>query len=211
MMKIKRKLSIVMAGMISLLLISGCGITKEGSQDVVDDKEKSVTEEVTVDDIKDVAEKVTVNRVIDGDTIEVTTKDGKTETVRLLLVDTPESVHPDKESELYGEDASHLTKVAVLDEQATVYLERGNPDKDKYGRTLGYVWVNSPLFGTKPVNLSVLLAEQGLARVAYVDGSNTKYLEDVRKAEQQAKDEFLNIWHLPGYVTDEGFDMSLIR
>lgn len=211
MTKIKFKSSIVMASMISLLLISGCGITKEGSQDIVDDKEKSVTKEVTVDDIKDVAEKVTVNRVIDGDTIEVTTKNGKTETVRLLLVDTPETVHPDKEPEMYGEEASRLTKTAVLNEQATVYLERGNPDKDKYGRTLGYVWVDSPIFGTKPVNLSVLLVKEGLARVAYVDKSNAKYLEDVQKAEQQAKDEFLNIWHLPGYVTDEGFDMSLIR
>lgn len=211
MMKIKRKLSIVMAGMMGLLLVSGCGITKEGSQDVADDKEKSVIEEITIEDIKDVAEEVTVNRVIDGDTIEVTTKNGKTETVRLLLVDTPESAHPDKEPEMYGEEASRLTEVAVLNEQATVYLERGNPDKDKYDRTLGYIWVDSPIFGAEPVNLSVLLVEQGLARVAYVDESNAKYLEDVQKAEQQAKDEFLNIWHLPGYVTDEGFDMSLIR
>lgn len=54
--------------------------------------------------------KATVERVIDGDTLKVKLADGKTEDVRLLLVDTPETVKPNTPIQPYGTEASAFTK-----------------------------------------------------------------------------------------------------
>jgi len=50
-----------------------------------------------------------VVRVIDGDTIVVSI-DGKDTRVRLIGVDTPETVHPRKPVERFGREASNFTK-----------------------------------------------------------------------------------------------------
>ena len=63
---------------------------------------------------------VQVSRVIDGNTIQVTTG-SKQYAVRLIGVDTPETKHPAKEVQRFGQEASAFTK-AALDGQ-TVQLE----------------------------------------------------------------------------------------
>lgn len=85
-----------------------------------------------------------VIRVKDGDTIEVTL-DGTKETVRLIGIDCPESVHPNKsKNSQEGDLASKYTKEA-LPEGTIVYLEKDYSDRDKYGRLLRYVWIEQPL------------------------------------------------------------------
>lgn len=145
---------------------------------------------------------VIINRVIDGDTIIVNTDEGIEERVRLLLIDTPESVHPSKEKELFGEEASDYAK-EFLQEGDIVTLEIGNPERDKYDRLLAYVWVED-------VNFNQLMIEKGFARVGYVYEPNTKYLDEFERAEQDAKEKELNIWSIEGYVTEKGFDMSVV-
>lgn len=61
--------------------------------------------------IPSTAEKALVARVIDGDTIQL--DDGRK--VRLIGVDTPETVHPQKEVEYYGKEASDFTKAVLLE------------------------------------------------------------------------------------------------
>lgn len=56
---------------------------------------------------------VNISRFIDGDTFEVMFDDGHVETVRLIGVDTPETVHPSKGSEPYGPEASEYTKTML--------------------------------------------------------------------------------------------------
>lgn len=46
---------------------------------------------------------------------------------------------------------------------------------------------------------------EGLARVAYVKEPNTKYLEELEKAQEQAKSQLIGIWSIQGYVTERGF------
>ena len=82
-----------------------------------------------------------VVRVVDGDTIEVNL-DGKTEKVRLIGVDTPETHHPSKPVEPYGKEAEEYT-CSKLDER-TVFLELDVQERDKYGRVLAYVWLTQP-------------------------------------------------------------------
>ena len=78
-----------------------------------------------------------VTQVIDGDTVEVIV-DGQTERVRLLRVNTPESVHPDKKRNVpFGKVASKYTRKRL--EGKAVFLEFEGKRKDHYGRLLAYV------------------------------------------------------------------------
>lgn len=149
-------------------------------------------------------EEVEILKVVDGDTIIVKTSEGIEERVRLLLIDTPESVHPSKEKELFGKESSTYAK-SVLKKGDTVTMEIGNPDRDAYDRLLAYIWINND------INFNQLMIEKGYARVAYIYPPNTKYLDEFMKSQEKAKKEKLNIWSIDGYVTDDGFDMSVVR
>lgn len=149
-------------------------------------------------------EEVEILKVVDGDTIIVKTSEGIEERVRLLLIDTPESVHPSKEKELFGKESSTYAK-SVLKKGDTVTMEVGNPDRDAYDRLLAYIWINND------INFNQLMIEKGYARVAYIYPPNTKYLDEFMKSQEKAKKEKLNIWSIDGYVTDDGFDMSVVR
>ncbi len=83
----------------------------------------------------------TVARVIDGDTV-VVDLDGRDERVRLIGIDTPETVSPTKPVGCYGPQASHHTKV-LLPPGTAVRLERDVDERDVYGRLLAYVYRRS--------------------------------------------------------------------
>ncbi|SDI30976.1 micrococcal nuclease [Alteribacillus persepolensis] len=138
----------------------------------------------------------TVTEVVDGDTIKVQ-MNGNEETVRLLLVDTPETVHPNKPKQPYGEQASQFAK-KHLPTGENVTIEIDTTIRDHYDRFLAYIWIQDNMFN------EMLLAE-GLARVAYVIEPNTRYVEHFRQVEQQAKEQQKGIWSHHGYVTDDGF------
>lgn len=78
-----------------------------------------------------------VERVIDGDTLKVNIG-GISETVRLLGVDTPESVKSGVEVEVGALQASDFTKGL---EGKDVILTYGDTKRGYYGRLLAYVWV----------------------------------------------------------------------
>ncbi|MGI1805915.1 thermonuclease family protein [Exiguobacterium sp. TDN 0502] len=142
--------------------------------------------------------KATVERVIDGDTLKVRLADGKAESVRLLLVDTPETVKPDTPVQPYGNEASQFTKEA-LPSGTAIRLERDHSRTDRYGRVLAYVW-----YGDKMLNQELL--RNGLARVAFVYEPDTRYVDVFEDIEQKAKEQKKNIWEIDGYVTNRGFD-----
>ncbi|WP_203363829.1 thermonuclease family protein [Bacillus sp. REN10] len=124
-----------------------------------------------------------VTEVVDGDTIRVNYK-GKKETVRLILVDTPETKDPKRCVQLYGPEASKFTKDSLLNKN--IKLELGVQTRDKYGRILAYVYLNDKMFNQT-------LLEKGLARLA-VYPPNTQYLDQLKKAEDTAKKKKLGIW-----------------
>jgi micrococcal nuclease len=84
-------------------------------------------------------ESVLVTRVVDGDTIELS--DGRK--VRYIGINTPETKHPTKGKECFGEAASARNRELV--ENQTVWLETDVSDTDRYGRLLRYIWVNEQL------------------------------------------------------------------
>lgn len=86
-------------------------------------------------------EEVTMERVVDGDTVVVRRKDGESVKIRMIGVNTPESVSPDKaKNTAEGEAASQFTKSRLLKGEK-VYLEYDKERTDKYGRTLAYIWL----------------------------------------------------------------------
>jgi len=78
-----------------------------------------------------------VTRVIDGDTLVL---DGG-ERVRLIGVDTPETVHPQKPVEYFGKEASEFTRRTAEGRRVRLEYDQGTGRQDRYGRTLAYVYL----------------------------------------------------------------------
>ncbi|SHI74505.1 Endonuclease YncB, thermonuclease family [Geosporobacter subterraneus DSM 17957] len=125
-----------------------------------------------------------VLRVVDGDTLEIE-YNGAKEKVRLIGVDTPESVHPDaaKNNE-FGEIASIFTKGLL--EGKEIELEFDVQERDKYGRLLAYVWINGKMYNKT-------LLEEGYAKVATFP-PNVKYVEDFKALQTVARDGNKGLW-----------------
>ena len=123
---------------------------------------------------------------IDGDTAKFD-MNGEMIKVRFLAIDTPESVHPTKEVQAYGFEASNFTK-EKLKNAKTIELEfDNNSDKtDKYGRYLAWVWVDGEL-------LQDLLIKEGLAKVAYLY-ADYKYTSVLQESEKVSKEKKIGIW-----------------
>jgi micrococcal nuclease len=101
-----------------------------------------------------------VVRAVDGDTLEVALDDGATETVRLIGVDTPETVKPDTPVQCFGPQASAFEHRTV--EGHRVRLLTGVEPRDYYGRLLAYVWLEER---PRERFLEVELLRRGLARI----------------------------------------------
>src|SRR5882757_4061150 len=85
-----------------------------------------------------------VVRAVDGDTIVVSLS-GKDEDVRMIGVDTPETVDPDKPVQCGGPEASAFTH-GLLSPGTAIELEIGAEARDKYGRLLAYIFRGGHLF-----------------------------------------------------------------
>ena len=151
--------------------------------------------------------KATVERVVDGDTMKLKLdKTKEVVTLRLLLVDTPESVKKGVDPQPYSIEASNFAK-NTLKAGDTVYIEYDEGDKtDKYDRHLGYLWYYSNDNSNWQMFNETLIS-QGYARVGYIY-SQKRHLDEFYKAQDYAKSNKLNIWYVDGYVTDKGFDVD---
>ena len=119
-------------------------------------------------------------RVIDGDTIIL---DGN-ETVRLIGVDTPETKDPRRSVQYYGAEASAFTKKLV--EGKNVRLEYDQEQKDKYGRTLAYIYLEDGTF----VNAEIIKQGIGFAYIKYP----FKYLDQFYAMEREARIKEIGFW-----------------
>ncbi len=126
-----------------------------------------------------------VIRVVDGDTIVVSPN----EKVRLIGVDTPETVHPKKPVECFGKDAKQFTRDAVEGKSVRLVLDdrnQRNQHKDKYRRTLAYAYLEDGRM------LNRELIRQGYAH-AYTRFP-FRYLVEFRELERAARVEALGLW-----------------
>jgi micrococcal nuclease len=136
----------------------------------------------------------TVVRVKDGDTY-VLDIDGADTTIRLIGVDTPESVAPatySKENTQEGKDISALVKER-LTEGTVLYVEYDVSKSDKYGRTLAYLYFED---GTM---IQKWLLENGYAQVMTVQ-PNSKYADEFAKIQHTAAVNKTGLWN--GYFEE---------
>ena len=126
---------------------------------------------------------IEINRVLDGDTIDVTIDLGfdlyKKERVRVAGVDTPEKRTKDDEEKALGYDATHwleekLTGAIAGDDDLVIRTELVG-GVGKYGRLLGWLYI-----GDAEVSLNEQMIEEGYAW-AYDGGTKQKDFEELRE------------------------------
>ena len=94
---------------------------------------------------------VKVARVIDGDTIQVLS-DGRQYTVRLIGADTPETKHPTKAVQRFGQEASAFTTAALEGRTVQLETDRTGNTVDRYGRLLRYVYLDGQNFNARLIS-----------------------------------------------------------
>ena len=129
-----------------------------------------------------------VVRAIDGDTILVRGPDGRIEDIRLLGIDTPETVDPRRPVGCYGPEASAFTKHLVTGRAVALRYDREL--HDRYGRFLAYVWLR----GTRPLFVNAELVRQGYART-YPFLPNTAHAGLFATLERTAAVAGRGLWH----------------
>ena len=128
-----------------------------------------------------------VVRVVDGDTLVGAVPDVGEEKVRLIGIDTSESVDPRRPVECFGKEAS-ARLAALLPEGTEVRLERDVEGRDRFGRLLAYVYRAGD--GTF-VNLA--LAEEGYAQPLSIP-PNVAYAPRFTAAAAAARDARRGLW-----------------
>lgn len=128
--------------------------------------------------------KYKVTRVVDGDTFQVDFN-GTKEKVRLIGVDTPESVHPDVSKNVAeGKIASEYAKRKLGNKE--VGLEFDVQERDVYGRLLAYVWLDGEMYNKH-------LLTTGYAKVATYP-PNVRYVDDFTALQKTARENNVGLW-----------------
>ncbi len=126
---------------------------------------------------------VEVDRVVDGDTAKVF-YEGRSEYVRYIGIDTPESVKPDSPVECYGEESKQFNETMLAG--GTVRLRFGPELRDRFGRLLAYVHVSD-------VMLNAELLRRGYAETLTIPPNDAES-DRFERMEEQARDTGLGLW-----------------
>ena len=129
-------------------------------------------------------ESAEVSRIVDGDTIKVILG-SRSETIRYIGIDTPETKHPNTPIECFGPEASLFNQKLVSGKR--VLLEKDTTNRDRDGRLLRYVWVE----GVGLVNQ--ILVENGYAQVSSFP-PDVKYESILLSAESVAQENKTGLW-----------------
>lgn len=116
-----------------------------------------------------------VTKVIDGDTLDL----NNTLRIRFSGINTPET------GECYYQEAKDKLKDLVLNKE--VYIEMDKTDKDKYDRSLRYIYFNNTL-------INKFLVKYGYAKVYDKYKSDTKRYDELKETEKNAISNNLGVW-----------------
>ncbi len=174
---------------------SGYGVIRGTTS--VGSTQNIASEEHSRDALDSQLEEVTLVSVVDGDTLTILAADGYEYKVRLIGVDTPESVNPDEsKNNEYGVIASKNTKELLADID-TLYLEYDVSKIDRYGRLLAYVWFTQ---NVEDINnmLNARIVAEGYAE-AKEYAPNTMYATTFSSLCNTAKSNNIGLWQYEGY------------
>ena len=163
---------------LALALLAGCGGDRESRAPAREAPKIAVPDRA-------VARRCT--RVVDGDTVIL---DGN-ERVRLIGVDTPEMDREGAPAQYFAREAkAHLRRLV---EDRPVKLAFDYARRDRYGRTLGYLFLEDGTF----VNLEIVRQGYGFAYTRFP----FRWLEEFRSAEKTARREGAGLWSEPDSIT----------
>ncbi len=122
----------------------------------------------------------TVIHDVDGDTVLARLRSGRVEKVRILGVDTPETVDPRKPVQCFGHEASAYTKSRLVGRSVTLELDA--EPRDKYGRLLAYVLIDGHRFDDE-------LLARGYARLLVIppNGAHARAMLEAELAARAAR------------------------
>lgn len=143
-------------------------------------------------------EEVNYVRAKDGDTLVVAKQTGEEVTVRLIGIDTPESVHPDEERNMKeGEKASDYTK-ELLSGYESLWLQYDEEVVDQYGRVLAYVWLSQNVDVSNYNDVSAYMLNAILIRNGYAINKtfwpNVKYEGILLQLRNEAESQQAGLW-----------------
>lgn len=127
-----------------------------------------------------------VTKVVDGDTIDVII-DEKTYRLRLIGLNTPETVDPRTKVQCFGKEASNKAKELLADNFVSLESDPSQGERDKYGRLLRYVFLPD---GT---SYNKFMIENGFA-YEYTYDSDYKYQKEYKDAQAYALMNSLGLW-----------------
>ncbi|MDD5725975.1 MAG: thermonuclease family protein [Patescibacteria group bacterium] len=131
-----------------------------------------------------------VVRVVDGDTIDVKldAEPNKEYKVRLLGVNTPETVDPRRPVQCFGKEASDFTKHTLNGKRIKLEADPQADERDKYDRLLRNIFLED---GT---DFNALLVKDGYAQAYVSFPQNPARKVELRKLESEAKAAGAGMW-----------------
>lgn len=127
-----------------------------------------------------------VVKVVDGDTIDVSI-DGKTERIRLIGINTPETVDPRKSVECFGKEASDKAKSILSGKKVYLEADVTQGERDKYNRLLRYVFLEDN------TNFNLQMIKDGYA-YEYTYEVPYKYQLEFKAAQKYAQENLKGLW-----------------
>ena len=132
-----------------------------------------------------------VVKVIDGDTL-VISKDGADMTLRLIGIDAPESMDPRRRVQCFGREASDEARRLLEGKQVVLKMDVSQGERDKYGRTLAYVYVPASV-RPEGILINEYMIENGFAH-EYTYATPYKYQNEFKAAEVRARIKQRGMW-----------------
>ncbi len=134
------------------------------------------------------AEPATLISISDGDTIRFNVG-GREETVRLILIDTPETRDPNNPPECYGAEATAFLE-GLLPHGSELFLETDVSERDRFGRLLRYVWLER---GGEVYQVNEAMVRSGYAAQSTFP-PDVKYEERIQEAARFAHEHGYGLW-----------------
>ncbi|MDR1863383.1 MAG: thermonuclease family protein [Treponema sp.] len=126
---------------------------------------------------------------VDGDTVRVRIPNppgglGAIETIRMLGVDTPETVHPSRPVERFGKEAGEFTKARLLGREVRICFDWDL--RDRYGRLLAYIYTGPG----ECFNAAIIREGYAHAYVTYA----FQFMDEFKALEAESRREKKGLW-----------------